>query len=47
MLLPLNEEVIMVTSIVVGNSANKVVNGRMVTARGYDLASNLTLFLSL
>jgi precorrin-3B C17-methyltransferase len=28
----------MVTTIIVGNSATKVVNGKMVTARGYDLA---------
>ena len=29
----------MVTTIVVGNSATKIVNGKMVTARGYDLSS--------
>jgi precorrin-3B C17-methyltransferase len=29
----------MVTTIVVGNSATKVVNGKMVTQRGYDLTS--------
>ena len=34
----LNEEIDMVTTIIVGNSATKVVNGKMVTARGYDLA---------
>jgi precorrin-3B C17-methyltransferase len=33
----LNEEIDMVTTIVVGNSATKVVNGKIVTARGYDL----------
>jgi precorrin-3B C17-methyltransferase len=33
----LNAEIDMVTTIVVGNSATKVVNGKMVTARGYDL----------
>ncbi|MGE5574858.1 MAG: precorrin-3B C(17)-methyltransferase [Ignavibacteria bacterium] len=30
-------EIDMVTTIVVGNSATKVVNGKMVTARGYEL----------
>lgn len=30
-------EIDMVTTIIVGNSATKVVNGRMITARGYDL----------
>ena len=35
----LNAEIDMVTTIVVGNSATKVVGGRMVTARGYDLKS--------
>ena len=35
----LNCEIDMVTTIVVGNSATKVVNGKMVTARGYDLSS--------
>lgn len=35
----LNVEIDMVTTIVVGNSATKVVNGKMVTARGYDLSS--------
>jgi precorrin-3B C17-methyltransferase / cobalt-factor III methyltransferase len=34
----LNCEIDMVTTIVIGNSATKVVNGKMVTARGYDLA---------
>jgi precorrin-3B C17-methyltransferase len=29
----------MVTTVVVGNSATKVVNGKMVTARGYNLAT--------
>jgi precorrin-3B C17-methyltransferase len=29
-------EIDMVTTIIVGNSATKVVNGRMITARGYD-----------
>ena len=33
----LNCEIYMVTTIVVGNSATKVVNGKMVTARGYKL----------
>ena len=33
----LNCNIDMVTTIVVGNSATKVINGRMVTARGYDL----------
>lgn len=33
----LNCEIDMVTTIVVGNSATKVVNGKMVTARGYEL----------
>jgi precorrin-3B C17-methyltransferase len=31
-------EIDMVTTIIVGNSATKVVNGRMVTARGYDFS---------
>lgn len=35
----LNCEIDMVTTIVVGNSATKIVNGKMVTARGYDLSS--------
>ena len=35
----LNCEIDMVTTIVVGNSATKIVNGKMVTARGYDLTS--------
>jgi precorrin-3B C17-methyltransferase len=33
----LNAEIDMVTTIIVGNSATKMVNGKMVTARGYDL----------
>jgi precorrin-3B C17-methyltransferase len=33
----LNAEIDMVTTIVVGNSATRVVKGKMVTARGYDL----------
>jgi precorrin-3B C17-methyltransferase len=33
----LNCEIDMVTTIIVGNSATKVVKGKMVTARGYDL----------
>jgi precorrin-3B C17-methyltransferase len=33
----LNAEIDMVTTIVVGNSATRVVNGKMVTARGYDV----------
>ena len=35
----LNCEIDMVTTIVVGNSATKVVSGKMVTARGYDLST--------
>jgi precorrin-3B C17-methyltransferase len=35
----LNEEIDMVTTIVVGNSATKLVNGKMVTARGYNLTN--------
>jgi precorrin-3B C17-methyltransferase len=35
----MNCDIDMVTTIVVGNSATKVVNGKMVTARGYDLQS--------
>ena len=35
----LTVEIDMVTTIIVGNSATKIVNGRMVTARGYDLLS--------
>ncbi len=34
-----NCEIDMVTTIVVGNSATKMVNGKMVTARGYDLVT--------
>lgn len=34
-------EIDMVTTIIVGNSATKVVNGKMVTARGYDLQSQI------
>jgi precorrin-3B C17-methyltransferase len=33
----LNAEIDMVTTIIIGNSATKIVNGKMVTARGYDL----------
>ena len=33
----LNADIDMVTTIIVGNSATKVVDGKMVTARGYDL----------
>lgn len=33
----LNADIDMVTTIIVGNSATKFVNGKMVTARGYDL----------
>ena len=33
----LNEEIDMVTTIVVGNSVTTIVNGKMVTARGYTL----------
>jgi precorrin-3B C17-methyltransferase len=33
----LNAEIDMVTTIIVGNSATKVVNGKMVTSRGYEL----------
>ncbi|MGA3059339.1 MAG: precorrin-3B C(17)-methyltransferase [Candidatus Bathyarchaeia archaeon] len=32
-------EIDMVTTLIVGNSATKIVNGKMVTARGYDLFS--------
>jgi len=35
----LNCEIDMVTTIVVGNSATKVIKGKMVTARGYDLSN--------
>ncbi|MDR0373210.1 MAG: precorrin-3B C(17)-methyltransferase [Nitrososphaerota archaeon] len=35
----LNYNIDMVTTIVIGNSATKVINGKMVTARGYDLSS--------
>ena len=35
----LNCDIDMVTTIVVGNSATKIVKGKMVTARGYDLSS--------
>jgi len=34
----LDAEVDMVTTVVVGNSTTRVVNGRMVTARGYDFS---------
>jgi len=34
----LNYDIDMVTTIVVGNSATKIINGKMVTARGYDLS---------
>jgi precorrin-3B C17-methyltransferase len=37
----LNADIDMVTTLVVGNSATKVVNGKMVTARGYDLSQPL------
>ena len=33
----LNADIDMVTTIIVGNSATKIANGKMVTARGYDL----------
>lgn len=33
----LNADIDMVTTIIVGNSATKFVNGKIVTARGYDL----------
>ena len=33
----LNCNIDMVTTIVIGNSATKVINGKMITARGYDL----------
>ncbi len=33
----LNAEIDMITTIIVGNSATKVVKGKMITARGYDL----------
>jgi len=35
----LNCEIDMVTTVVVGNSATKIVGGKMVTARGYDLST--------
>jgi precorrin-3B C17-methyltransferase len=35
----LNADIDMVTTIIVGNSATKVVNGKMVTVRGYDLST--------
>jgi precorrin-3B C17-methyltransferase len=35
----LNENIDMLTTIVIGNSATKIVNGKMITARGYDLNS--------
>ena len=35
----LNADIDMVTTIVIGNSLTKVVNGKMVTSRGYDLNS--------
>jgi len=35
----LNEKIDMVTTIVVGNSATKLVNGKMVTARGYTITN--------
>jgi precorrin-3B C17-methyltransferase len=35
----LNCDIDMVTTIVVGNSATKIVNGKMVTARGYNISS--------
>ena len=37
----LNADIDMVTTIVIGNSATKIVNGKMVTARGYDLRQPL------
>ena len=37
----LNANIDMVTTIVVGNSATKIVNGKMITARGYDLSQSL------
>lgn len=33
----LNEEIDMVTTIVIGNSATKIIEGKMVTSRGYEL----------
>jgi precorrin-3B C17-methyltransferase len=35
----LNEEIDMVTTIVIGNSATKIVNEKMVTARGYNITN--------
>lgn len=35
----INADVDMVTTIIVGNSATKVIKGKMVTARGYDLSN--------
>ncbi|MDR0318961.1 MAG: precorrin-3B C(17)-methyltransferase [Nitrososphaerota archaeon] len=33
----LNEEIDMVTTIVIGNTATRLVNGKMITARGYNI----------
>jgi precorrin-3B C17-methyltransferase len=35
----LNEEIDMVTTIVIGNSATKIINNKMVTERGYNLTN--------
>jgi precorrin-3B C17-methyltransferase len=35
----LNEEIDMVTTIVIGNSATKTVNEKMITARGYNITN--------
>ena len=35
----LNFNIDMFTTIVIGNSATKIINGKLVTARGYDLSS--------
>ena len=34
----LNADIDMVTTIIIGNTATKIVNGKIVTARGYDLS---------
>jgi len=36
----LNEEIDMVTTIIIGNTATKIINGKMVTARGYNITTS-------
>jgi precorrin-3B C17-methyltransferase len=36
---PLNEEIDMLTTIVIGNTATKIINNKMVTKRGYNLTN--------